>query len=105
MGATVIAAAGSEEKLEFCKQLGADHLINYSDVKSLKDGIKGLGGADVCFDSVGGPYSEPALRALKWEGRHLVIGFAAGPIPKVPLNLMLLNQRSVIGVFWGMWRA
>ena len=105
MGATVIAAASSTEKLEFCKKIGADHLINYTDVSKLKQSIVALGGADVCYDPVGGLYSEPCVRAMKWDGRYLVIGFASGPIPKIALNLPLLKSLSVIGVIWGMWRA
>ncbi|MEP5763438.1 MAG: NADPH:quinone oxidoreductase family protein [Halieaceae bacterium] len=103
MGARVIAAASSDEKLEVCKQLGADELINYSDV-SLKDAVKELTdgkGVDVVYDPVGGDFSEPALRSMAWNGRFLVIGFAAGPIPKVPLNLALLKGCSIVGVFWG----
>lgn len=103
MGARVIAAASSDEKLEVCKQLGADDVINYSD-SSLKDEIKRLTdgrGVDVVYDPVGGDYSEQALRGMAWNGRFLVIGFAAGPIPKVPLNLALLKGCSIVGVFWG----
>jgi NADPH2:quinone reductase len=103
MGEKVIAAASSDEKLEFCKQLGADEVINYS-TESLKDRIKELTGGkgvDVVYDPVGGDLSEPALRGMAWNGRFLVIGFAAGPIPKVPLNLALLKGCSIVGVFWG----
>jgi len=103
MGARVIAAASSDEKLELCKRLGADEVINYSEV-SLKDAIKELTdgkGVDVVYDPVGGDYSEQALRGMAWNGRFLVIGFAAGPIPKVPLNLALLKGCSIVGVFWG----
>ena len=103
MGARVIAAASSDEKLETCRKLGADELINYSSV-SLKDAIKELTGGrgvDVVYDPVGGEYSEQALRGMAWNGRFLVIGFAAGDIPKVPLNLALLKGCSIVGVFWG----
>ena len=103
MGAKVIAAASSEEKLALCKQLGADEVINYSEV-SLKDAIKELTGGkgvDVVYDPVGGDFSEQALRGMAWNGRFLVIGFAAGPIPKVALNLALLKGCSIVGVFWG----
>jgi len=103
MGAKVIAAASSDEKLELCKQLGADEVINYSDT-SLKDAVKELTGGkgvDVVYDPVGGDYAEPAIRSMAWKGRYLVIGFASGPIPKIPLNLTLLKGCSVVGVFWG----
>ena len=103
MGAKVIAAASSDEKLEICKSLGADEVINYSD-GSLKDAIKTLTdgkGVDVVYDPVGGDYSEQALRGMAWNGRFLVIGFAAGDIPKLPLNLTLLKGCSIVGVFWG----
>jgi NADPH2:quinone reductase len=103
MGARVIAAASSDEKLELCKQLGADEVINYS-TTSLKDAVKELTGGkgvDVVYDPVGGELSEQALRSMAWKGRFLVIGFAAGPIPKVPLNLALLKGCSIVGVFWG----
>ena len=103
MGAKVIAAASSAEKLELCKSLGADEVINYSE-ESLKDRIKELTGGkgvDVVYDPVGGDYSEPAIRGMAWNGRYLVIGFASGPIPKIPLNLTLLKGCSLVGVFWG----
>jgi NADPH:quinone reductase len=103
MGAKVIAAASSAEKLELCKQLGADEVINYSET-SLKDAVKELTGGkgvDVVYDPVGGDYAEPAIRSMAWNGRYLVIGFASGPIPKVPLNLALLKGCSIVGVFWG----
>ena len=93
MGAKVIAAASSAEKLELCKQLGADEVINYNEV-SLKDTVKELTGGkgvDVVYDPVGGDYAEPAIRSMAWNGRYLVIGFASGPIPKITLNL---NQRT-----------
>lgn len=103
MGAKVIAAASSDEKLELCKQLGADEVINYSEV-GLKEAIKELTGGkgvDVVYDPVGGDYAEPAIRGMGWNGRYLVIGFASGPIPKIPLNLTLLKGCSLVGVFWG----
>ena len=105
MGARVIAAASSQEKLALCRKLGADATIDYS-VENLKDRISELTdgkGADVIYDPVGGPYAEPALRALAWRGRFLVVGFAAGDIPKIPLNLALLKERSIVGVYWGEW--
>lgn len=103
MGAKVIAAASSAEKLELCKSLGADEVINYNE-ESLKDRIKELTGGkgvDVVYDPVGGDYAEPAIRGMAWNGRYLVIGFASGPIPKIPLNLALLKGCSLVGVFWG----
>lgn len=103
MGARVIAAASTDEKLAICKQHGADDLINYS-TENLKDRIKELTGgkgADVVYDPVGGAYSEQALRATAWKGRFLVVGFAAGDIPKIPLNLALLKGCQIVGVFWG----
>ena len=103
MGAKVIAAASSEEKLELCRKLGADEVINYS-TTSLKDAVKELTGGkgvDVVYDPVGGDYAEPAIRSMAWNGRYLVIGFASGPIPRIPLNLTLLKGCSIVGVFWG----
>jgi NADPH2:quinone reductase len=103
MGARVIAAASTDEKLEVCKKLGADAVINYTE-QPLKDAIKELTdgrGVDVVYDPVGGDYSEQALRGMAWNGRFLVIGFAAGPIPSIPLNLTLLKGCSIVGVFWG----
>lgn len=103
MGAKVIAAASTDEKLKLCKKLGADEIINYSEV-NLKDAIKELTGGkgvDVVYDPVGGDYAEPALRGMAWNGRYLVIGFASGPIPKIALNLALLKGCSIVGVFWG----
>ena len=103
LGARVIAAASSEEKLELCRAKGAAETINYSTedlrarIKELTDGT----GVDVCYDPVGGDLSEPALRSMAWDGRFLVVGFAAGDIPKVPLNLPLLKGCSIVGVFWG----
>jgi NADPH:quinone reductase len=106
LGAKVIAAAGSDEKLEICKQYGADLTINYAK-EDLKDAIKSLtggNGVDVIYDPVGSHYAEPALRGMAWGGRYLVIGFAAGDIPKIPLNLTLLKSCSIVGVFWGAFR-
>ncbi len=103
MGAKVIAAASSEEKLKLCKDFGADEVINYSK-ESLKDRVKELTnvkGVDVIYDPVGGHFSELALRAIAWKGRHLVVGFANGKIPKIPINLTLLKGASIVGVFWG----
>ncbi|MEO0528346.1 MAG: NADPH:quinone oxidoreductase family protein [Bacteroidota bacterium] len=103
MGAKVIAAASSKDKLELCRQYGADELINYSE-ENLKERIKALTdgkGVDVVYDPVGGDYSEAALRGMAWEGRYLVVGFAAGNIPKIPLNLPLLKGCAIVGVFWG----
>lgn len=103
MGAKVIAAASSSEKLRIAKDAGADELINYTD-EPLKDAVKKLTkgkGVDVIYDPVGGDFTEQALRTMAWNGRHLIIGFAAGDIPKVPANLTLLKGCSVVGVFWG----
>jgi NADPH:quinone reductase len=103
MGAHVIAAASSAEKLAVCQQHGADELINYS-TEDLKERVRALTrgkGVDVIFDPLGGNYSEVALRSIAWNGRMLVIGFAAGDIPRIPLNLTLLKGCSIVGVFWG----
>jgi len=103
MGAKVIAAASTKEKLDLCKQFGADEVINYKE-ESVKDKVKELTngkGVDVIYDPVGGHFSELALRAIAWKGRHLVIGFANGEIPKIPINLILLKGASIVGVFWG----
>ena len=105
MGAKVIAAASSEEKLAFCKELGADDGIDYekSDLRQrILDLTRGKG-ADVVYDPVGGAHTEAALRATAWRGRLLVIGFASGVIPQVKLNLALLKERSLVGVYWGDW--
>jgi NADPH2:quinone reductase len=107
MGAKVIAAASTEEKLAVCRQHGADDAINYSS-EDLKDRIKALTngqGVDVIVDPVGGAYSEPALRGMGTGGRFLVIGFTAGEIPRIPLNLPLLKGCSIVGVFWGSFAA
>ncbi len=106
MGARVIAAASSEEKLDLCRERGADETINYS-TENLKDRAKELTdgkGVDVIYDCVGGDYAESALRAIGWEGRFLVIGFTAG-IPAIPLNLTLLKSCQIVGVFYGAMTA
>ncbi|MGY2046991.1 NADPH:quinone oxidoreductase family protein [Methylobacterium sp. JK268] len=103
MGARVIACASSADKLEAARAHGADLLLDYSR-ENLREGLRRLGGdagIDVVYDPVGGDFSEPALRSLNWKGRFLVVGFAAGPIPKIPLNLVLLKGIDVQGVFWG----
>jgi NADPH2:quinone reductase len=103
LGARVIAAASSEEKLAVCRAHGADATINYS-AGDLREAIKAATdgkGPDVIYDPVGGAYSEAAFRAIGWRGRYLVVGFANGEIPKLPLNLMLLKGASLVGVFWG----
>jgi NADPH2:quinone reductase len=103
MGARVIAAASSDDKLALCRERGADETINYA-TEDLRERVKALTGGkgpDVIYDPVGGPYTEPAVRSIGWDGRFLVVGFAAGEIPKLPLNLTLLKSCSVIGVFWG----
>jgi NADPH2:quinone reductase len=103
LGARVIAVASSSEKLAVCKDHGADELLNYADT-DLKQGLRDLTGGkgvDVVYDCVGGPYAEAALRSTAWEGRYLVIGFAAGEIPKLPANLLLLRGCDAVGVFWG----
>lgn len=103
LGARVIAAASTDEKLEVCKQHGADATINYS-TQDLREAIKAATdgkGPDVIYDPVGGIYAEPAFRSIAWRGRYLVIGFANGEIPKLPLNLPLLKGASIVGVFWG----
>lgn len=103
LGATVIAAASSQEKLEAAASHGAAHLINYTteDLRARLKKITGDKGVDVVCDPVGGPHTEPALRATGWRGRYLVIGFAAGDIPRIPLNLTLLKGSALVGVFWG----
>lgn len=103
LGATVIAAASSREKLEAAKSRGADHLIDYSteDLRARLKEITGDKGVDVVCDPVGGAYTEAALRSTGWAGRYLVIGFAAGEIPRIPLNLTLLKGNAIVGVFWG----
>jgi NADPH2:quinone reductase len=103
MGARVIACASNDDKLAFARERGAHEVVNYAS-EDLRQALRRLGGEhgiDVVFDPVGGGYSEPALRSLAWQGRHLVVGFAAGEIPKLPLNLVLLKGCAVLGVFWG----
>ena len=106
MDATVIAAASSAEKLKAAKDAGADHLIDYSqqDLRSALKDIVGKKGVDVVYDPVGGDMFEAALRSTAWGGRVLVVGFASGNIPKVPVNLALLKGCSIVGVFWGAFR-
>jgi len=103
LGAKVIAAASSPEKLAVCKDHGADELIDYSkeDLKERVKALTGGKGANVIYDPVGGGYTEPALRSIAWRGRLLVVGFANGEIPKIPLNLALLKGCNISGVFWG----
>jgi len=105
MGAKVIAAAGTQEKLIFCKGAGADELINYNteDLKARVTELTGKKGVDVVFDPVGDKYAEPALRSLGYGGKYLVVGFAGGEIPKFPANLALLSERSIIGVHNAVW--
>jgi len=106
-GARVIAAASSDEKCTLCRQLGADETLNYSvhtPQTTLREQIKRLcagKGPDVVYDPVGGDFAEPAFRSIAWRGRYLVVGFASGPIPSLPLNLALLKGASIVGVFWG----
>lgn len=103
MGATVIAAASTADKLAWATELGADHVIDYS-TEDLRDRIKDLmggKGVDVVYDPVGGELTEAAVRSTAWNGRLLVVGFAAGDIPAIPLNLTLLKGMSIVGVFWG----
>ena len=109
MGARVIAGVSSEEKAAFAREAGADDAVIYPSGALSKDQSKALaedfkrvcgGGADIVYDAVGGPYCEPALRAMNWNGRYLVVGFPAG-IPTPPLNLTLLKSSSIVGVFWG----
>lgn len=105
MGARVIAAASSDEKLEFARSAGADETINYSD-EPLKERVREITdgkGADVVYDPVGGELADQAFRATAWHGRYLVIGFASGEIPKFAANIALLKEASIIGVWWGTW--
>jgi NADPH2:quinone reductase len=107
MGARVIAAASSDDKLAVCREHGADDVINYTneDLKDRTKALTGGAGADVIYDPVGGAFAEAALRSTNWNGRFLVIGFAAGDIPKIPLNLVLLKGCQIVGVFWGAFTA
>jgi NADPH2:quinone reductase len=115
MGARVIAAASTQEKVDLCKRHGADGGVVYGRgpldreaQRALTEAFKAAtapDGPDVIFDAIGGDYAEPALRSIAWEGRYLVVGFAAGDIPRVPLNLPLLKSCEVVGVFWGAWRT
>jgi NADPH2:quinone reductase len=103
LGARVIACASNSDKLAVCREHGADELVDYAR-EDLKERLKALTrgeGVDVVYDPVGGAHSEQALRATAWCGRHLVVGFAAGEIPKIPLNLVLLKSCQIMGVFWG----
>ncbi|HEX8611319.1 MAG TPA: NADPH:quinone oxidoreductase family protein [Telluria sp.] len=103
LGARMIAAASSDEKLAVCREHGADATINYS-TSDLREAIKAATdgkGPDVIYDPVGGVYAEPAFRSIGWRGRYMVVGFANGEIPKLPLNLTLLKGASLMGVFWG----
>ncbi|XHS78246.1 NADPH:quinone oxidoreductase family protein [Burkholderiaceae bacterium UC74_6] len=102
-GARVIAAASTDEKCAACKAIGADEAINYA-TQDLREALKALTaakGPDVVYDAVGGDLAEPAFRSIAWRGRYLVIGFAGGSIPALPLNLALLKGASIVGVFWG----
>ena len=103
LGARVIAAASSDEKLELCRQNGADDTINYStqDLRAAIKELTGGKGPDVIYDPVGGKLAEPAFRSIAWGGKYLVVGFAEGEIPALPLNLPLLKGASIVGVFWG----
>ena len=107
LGARVIAAASTPEKLAVCREHGADELINYT-TEDLRERLKALTGGkgpDVVYDPVGGSFAEPAFRSIAWRGRYLVIGFANGEIPRLPLNLALLKGASIVGVFWGDFTA
>lgn len=115
MGARVIAACSTQEKVDLAIEHGADAGVVYGRGPFDKEGQRALGalfkdacgpnGADVIYDAVGGDYAEPALRAIAWEGRYLVIGFAAGEIPRIPLNLALMKGCAIVGVFWGTWTS
>ena len=105
LGLRVIACASSDDKLAVCREHGADETINYA-TEDLRERIKALTGGkgvDIIYDPVGGAYAEAALRSSNWRARFLVIGFAGGDIPKIPLNLPLLMERSIVGVYWGEW--
>lgn len=106
LGARVIAAAGSADKLDFAREQGADELVNYAE-DGYRDRLKELTGGrgvDVVYDPVGGDLMDPSLRSMAWNGRYLVVGFASGEIPKIPANLTLLKGCAVVGVFWGQFR-
>jgi NADPH2:quinone reductase len=105
LGARVIAAASTAAKLDVCRGLGADETLNYvaEDLRQRLKELTGGRGVDVVYDPVGGAFAETALRSTGWGGRFLVIGFASGEIPKIPLNLALLNSRTILGVYWGDW--
>jgi NADPH2:quinone reductase len=105
MGARVIACASSDDKLAFAREHGADEGVNYaaSDLKEALRALTGGNGVDVVYDPIGGAQGEAALRGMDWGGRYLVIGFAAGDMPKLPLNLVLLRSYDVLGVYWGAW--
>jgi len=105
LGARVVAAASSAEKLAVCRAHGADETIDYSteDLRARLKSLTGDKGVDVVYDPVGGPYAESAIRSTGWRGRYLIIGFAHGEIPRIPLNLMLLKGSSLVGVYWGDW--
>jgi len=105
LGARVLAAASTEEKRAFCKSQGADETLAYEDLKERVKTLTRGSGADIVYDRVGGAIAEPALRAIAWEGRYLVVGFATGEIPRIPLNLTLLKGCSIVGVFWGQFAA
>ena len=103
LGARVIACASTDDKLDVCRAHGADEAINYErdDLRERIKELTGGRGPDVVYDAVGGRFTEPALRSIAWRGRLLVVGFAAGEIPKIPLNLTLLKGCSIVGVFCG----
>jgi NADPH2:quinone reductase len=105
LGLRVIACASSEDKLAVCREHGADATINYAaeDLRARIKALTGEKGVDIVYDPVGGAYAEAALRSSSWRARFLVIGFAGGEIPKIPLNLALLMERSIVGVYWGEW--
>jgi NADPH2:quinone reductase len=106
LGARVIAAASNAEKLALCREYGADETIDYAR-EDLRERLKAITqgrGVDIVLDPVGGPFTESALRSMAWKGRHLVVGFAHGDIPKIPLNLVLLKGCALVGVFWGDFR-
>jgi NADPH2:quinone reductase len=105
VGATVIACASSDDKLAVCREHGADATINYAteDLRERLKQLTGDRGVDVVLDPVGGRFSEPALRSMAWRGRFVVVGFAAGDIPRIPLNLPLLKGCSIVGAFLGAW--